>query len=81
MTKKEVLVVLVATHLDQPYKLFSYNSGEKSPMKKLTSGGKIVVSRYSFKSQAKPIKIFRKCLKRLLDFWWWDAVKDVSRGN
>ena len=64
MTKKKVLVVLVATHLDQPYKLFSYNSGGKSLTKKLTNGGKIVVSLYFLKFQTKLIKIFLRCLRK-----------------
>jgi len=81
MTKKEVLVVLVATHLDQPYKLIFNNSGGRCHIKKLTSGGKIVVFRFSLKFQIKLIKIFRRCSKKWLDFCSCDALRNMIREN
>ena len=81
MTKKEVLVVLVGTHLDQPYKLISYNLGGKCRMRKQTSGGKIVAFRFSLKFQIKLIKIFRRCSKKWLDFCLCDATKNMIREN
>jgi hypothetical protein len=67
MTKKEVLVVLVGTHLDQPYKLMSFYSGGKCLTKRPIGGVKFVAFRFSLKFQIKLIKIFRRCLKKSLD--------------